>query len=151
MTDDRSQLRSDEFWGAAFDESAPFVESYRSAFREGIQRRNVASLDLHREAIYYLNGNAVWPIVAELLAIVAAHPGADVVESLDNFLLLPEKQRIIFEGLRHANYETLSEIASALSEVKRALAEHGDNHLIDGYDWLAGAVADHLDSGRPST
>lgn len=126
-------LRRPEFWEAAFDADVPFRTAYTEGWRYGILCSDVPLIDLHREAIYYLNDGAVWPVVSQLLEIASLHPEASFVESLEHFLGDPTQQARFEKLIKSSTPEERSVALKAIETLRDKLIRAHDEHLVHGF------------------
>lgn len=133
-------LSRSEFWDAAFGRDVPFVESYRTTFRKGIVDANTSLIDLHREAIYYLTDESLWPIIFRLLKIALDHPEASFVESLSHFLSLPEQRVRLLQQQSSISPDDRKSLHGLLSAISTRLVGLRDEHLRAGFDSFASVL-----------
>ena len=129
-------LSAENFWQTAFNSDAPFVEEYRSTFRRGLVEEIIPWLDLHREAIYYLNDGALWPVVARLIEIALKHPEGSFVESLSFFLEAPAQASRLHQAVASSTLNERAEVRQHLVQLKQRLLLRQEEDLSPGFDCL---------------
>lgn len=129
-------LSRENFWQTAFEPDAPFVEAYRSTFRRGLAEENIPWLDLHREAIYYLNDGALWPVISRLVEIALQHPEGSFVESLSNFLDAPVQRSRLRQAIVSSTANERAKVRQHLVQLKERLLLRQEEHLSPGFDCL---------------
>jgi hypothetical protein len=127
-------LSTEKFWQTAFEPDAPFVEAYRSTFRRGLVEENILWLDLHREAIYYLNDGALWPVISRLIEIALQHPEGSFVESLSNFLEAPVQRSRLHQAIASSTLNERAKVRQHLAQLKQRLLLRQEEHLSPGFD-----------------
>jgi hypothetical protein len=129
-------LNRENFWQTAFEPDAPFVEAYRSTFRRGLMEENIPWLDLHREAIYYLNDGALWPVISRLVGIALQHPEGSFVESLSSFLDASVQRSRLRQAVVGSTANERSKVRQHLVQLKERLLLRREEHLSPGFDCL---------------
>jgi hypothetical protein len=129
-------LSTENFWQTAFEPDAPFVEEYRSTFRRGLMEENIAWLDLHREAIYYLNDGALWPVISRLIEIALQHPEGNFIESLSFFLEAPVPRSRLQHAIVSSTVNERAKVRQHLVQLKERLLSRQEEDLSPGFDCL---------------
>lgn len=134
-------LRDPEFWEAAFDADVPFRTAYVAGWRNGVLCDDVQLIDLHREAIYYLNDSAVWPVILQLLKTASLHPEASFVESLEHFLGDPSQQARFCRLVKASPPEERNLALEVMHELEESLVHAHDEHLVNGFKTFGAHLA----------
>ena len=103
-----------------FERQAPFGDSYERHYVDALRRGDIALLDFHREAIYYLEPNAVWAVISVLIIRAGDCPTASFVESLGCYLTMPENFERFSNSLR-SNGGLIPMLAAIAAKVSREL------------------------------
>ena len=116
------------FWESAFDKGAPFYDSYLKYFRKGVTENIPSLLDIHREAIYYLNDAALVPIIPKLIRIAAQFPDSSFVESLAFFLNQNEQKNKLIKANK-SHWQNNKQIKNDINSLCTSLRETGDEEM----------------------
>lgn len=119
-------------WKSSFDDSAPFYDVYVSQFGCALEKGDVAVLDLHREAIYYLvNDVLVVKVVARLLNISTSFPGCSFIESVLFYVNSKIGRSMFLDGVERVSEKEIRGMLVDIDYLVDFYLESGDSGLVD--------------------
>lgn len=121
-----SMLLEEGFWLDAFDQGAPFYDSYTTYFKKGIIDEIPNVLDIHWEAIYYLNDFALTPIIIRLIQIATKHPKSSFIESLSFFLSKENQQNRLITAFSSIGNKTIDSLIKNIELLSSYLTDMDD-------------------------
>jgi len=121
----------DNFWRNAFDQHAPFYESYVKYFKNGIVSGTPEIIDIHREAIYYTKDHALGSIIIRLMQISARYPESSFIETLAFFLSRGHQQERLFTVFSSISRQSIEKLIADINSVCSYLASTGDDDIVD--------------------
>jgi len=123
------ELSREEFWLHAFDKEAPFYESYIKYFKKGIIEKIPGLLDIHREAIYYLQDAALGIMVTRLIDLVVEYPDSSFLESLSFFLSRDDQKDRLINAFSDFESKLLKELMNEIDSLSISLINVGDSDI----------------------
>lgn len=129
LRDVQTKLLDNDYWDCAFDENAPFIDSYKCILRTGMLEGRPEPLDMHEDAKYYVKKDFLSPFIWRQIQVAACYPESDFVETLSYFLTKnPYVTKLVKEALK-LHYHDISIIKSDLNSLIFSLSESGDDDL----------------------
>jgi hypothetical protein len=122
---------SEEYWLGAFDDGAPFYNSYVKYFRKGVIEEIPEILDIHREAIFYAKNHAIGPIIFRLIHLASKFPESNFIETLAFFLSKEDQRNRLTMAISSVSQDELIILLSELESLSSDLARQGDYDLAD--------------------
>jgi len=140
LRDVQTKLIDSDYWDRAFDENAPFIDSYKSILKSGMLEGRPEPLDMHEDAKYYVKKDYLPPFMWRQIQIAACYPERDFVETLSFFLTKdPCVTELVKEALK-LHHHDISLIKLDLNSLISSLSKSGDDDLATNFKLFYGKL-----------
>lgn len=121
-----------------FNKDAPFFDSYEKQYEEALRTCNVTILNMHEEAIYWIdNGIQAFRVVTKLIQIAVSYPDQDFVETLIFYLSKDIYRKKYIDYFERQDNSEKRDIIVKIQELEEKLRVIADDDLANTLRELA--------------